>query len=828
MGKKLLSATGHKLDFQGQLIDRNQDLFLHGNNRYFGGTGGKRTLAAKTGYLLEGNEQYENYLTDGTKTNIGVIFVFNDSGTFLGKIENPSQASGDQFGYSLRFRLDGDRLIVGAYTADPLSGTNQGIAYLYDTSDSNWENWTLLNAYQMPNYYSSTTGDQLNAVAVSDDYVIAAHRAEDNSSYSSIGVVHIFNANSPYQYVRTIQNPNAASSDQFGFDVDIYGSTAIIGAPYDDQHTTNAGRAYLYNVSTGSQIANLFNYEYNSLTSSGYFGYSVAMNGNRVVVGAYRQGDYYYGNRDRVGFLYVYDHNGNYFTQIEPTNTAYSYLGYTVDISIGGVIVFGNSASNGRIYAYNTNGSSLTNKSNPNINTKTSSDSFGRNVAIQRDTFSTSNYKWYAAAPYEDRVDAIDRGVIYHYTGSSYNGYFGPPEDGILGNDSYENDPRLGYTVAVNDRYAAAGAYQAYDWESDSSNTLYSYSGIVNVYDARNNFQKIRTVRNFNIYSTKNSDYFGRAVELQKDGDLLAILAEGEDSALYGGLSVVYVYDIATDTLQRAIQNPNPDTSYASDRFGLGISSDGAMAIDDTYIAIGAQYEEYNSNANAGRVYIYNHINGLNPLNLTSPNYQVSGYFGVSVNMHGDIIAVGASREGSTYNGSGRVYIYNRSTGSLLATIENPNPSTYDYYGNMVKISPNGNYMAVGAYNEDFNTSGSGSVYLYDISNPSSPVELWRRDATEANEYSGYNIGLSDYHVVSGAHGYDGVATDSGRAFVYDIDGNLLETLYPTNPYNLQVDTYNNYGFSVAVNNNANVVVGEQAARKTQLEDDFGAVYFYR
>lgn len=832
MGKKLLSATGHKLDFQGQLIDRNQDLTLHGNQRTFGSSDDIRRLAAKTGYLLEGYPFYEDYKTDGTITNKGAILVFNDDGEFLGRIDNPnanSTENSDNFGYAIRFRLDGNRLIVSALNEDPLSGANQGVAYLYDTSDSNWENWTLLNSYAMPNQYSSTTADNLYAVSVSDDYVIAGHRYEDDATYTNTGVVHVFNANSPYNYVRTISNPTPASSDYFGWALDIYGSTAVIGAPYDDNYTTDSGVAHIFNVSTGTLINTVYNYEYSSYTSSGHFGRSVAMNDDRIVIGAYNQGDYY--NKIGVGYAYVYDHSGNYVTQLSPTNTSYKYVGWQVDISAGGIVILGTAASNGSVYRYDcssTGCSYIASSSNQNIDTRSSDDYYGKSTTIERNSTSTTSYKWYVGAAYEDTENAYDQGIIYRYTHNTYNGYIRPPEDGILSNDTVENDARLGNTVSMNQRYAVVGARQAYDWNATNSNSLYRYSGIVNVYDARNNFAKIQTIRNLNIYSSRYDDYFGTAVELQRDGDLLAIQSNSEDSYLYANLGVVYIYDLATNTLQRVIENPNPDTTSPSDGFGYGYQYEGAIAIDDTYIAIGAYAEETSGFTNAGRVYVWNHTNGLNQVNLTSPNNKASGYFGRAVSMVGNTLAVGAYREGTGTDGN--VYLYNKLNGTLLSTISSPNlsNSTGDYFGATVKISPDGNYMAVGAPREDFAYGNSGSVYLYDISNPSSPVQLWRKDDTASSQYLGGAVDISDQYVVAGVSGYDGLATDTGRAWVWDLDGNEVSTLYPTNPYNLTQDSYTNYGYSVAVNNNANVAVGEPLARKTQHEDDYGAVYFYR
>ena len=72
--------------------------------------------------------------------------------------------------------------------------------------------------------------------------------------------------------------------DYFGGSVAINGTTVIVGARYDDDNGSNSGSAYLFDTTTGTQIAKL-------LPSDGaaddYFGYSVASCGTTAIVGAH-------------------------------------------------------------------------------------------------------------------------------------------------------------------------------------------------------------------------------------------------------------------------------------------------------------------------------------------------------------------------------------------------------------------------------------------------------------------------------------------------------------------------------------------------------------
>ena len=112
----------------------------------------------------------------------------------------------------------------------------------------------------------------------------------------------------------------------------------------------------------------------------------------------------------------------------------------------------------------------------------------------------------------------------------------------------------------------------------------------------------------------------------------------------------------------------------------------------------------------------------LTPIQIyNNPNaYGTSAddYFGLSVAIDGNRVVVGAYGEGDsggTY--SGKAYIFDATTGSLLHTLHNPNAygtSANDQFGTSMAIS--GNRVVVGAYAEDESGgTDSGKAYFYQI-----------------------------------------------------------------------------------------------------------------
>ena len=93
-------------------------------------------------------------------------------------------------------------------------------------------------------------------------------------------------------------------------------------------------------------------------------------------------------------------------------------------------------------------------------------------------------------------------------------------------------------------------------------------------------------------------------------------------------------------------------------------------------------------------------------------------YFGFSVAISGNRVVVGADGEGDAGGTqSGKAYIFDATTGSLLHTLNNPNAdgtSAGDVFGKAVAIS--GNLALIGVpYEDDAGGTDSGKAYVYQI-----------------------------------------------------------------------------------------------------------------
>jgi hypothetical protein len=130
--------------------------------------------------------------------------------------------------------------------------------------------------------------------------------------------------------LRKLTPTDAAADDQFGFEVAISGSTALVGAPLKDDLALDAGAAYVFDVDTGSQRMKLLPDE---AFEEGGFGWSVAVDGDLAVVGAPFVAD--------IGVAYLFDlTTGDQLFRLEPEEGAEGdVFGVSVDISGSTAIV---------------------------------------------------------------------------------------------------------------------------------------------------------------------------------------------------------------------------------------------------------------------------------------------------------------------------------------------------------------------------------------------------------------------------------------------------------------------------------------------------------
>jgi len=86
----------------------------------------------------------------------------------------------------------------------------------------------------------------------------------------------------------------------FGYSVAVSGDTAIVGVYKDDDSGLDSGSAYLFDVTSGLQLAKLTAAD-GALND--WFGFSVGVSGNRAIVGAYGDDD----NGSYSGSAYLFE-----------------------------------------------------------------------------------------------------------------------------------------------------------------------------------------------------------------------------------------------------------------------------------------------------------------------------------------------------------------------------------------------------------------------------------------------------------------------------------------------------------------------------------------
>ncbi len=262
--------------------------------------------------------------------------------------------------------------------------------------------------------------------------------------------------------------------------------------------------------------------------------------------------------------------------------------------------------------------------------------------------------------------------------------------------------------------------------------------------------------------NTEAGDRFGTSVALSGDGNTLAVGAPLEDSgstginnppdelAVAAGAAYVYTRVAGTWSQQAYVKASNAE---ASDNFGKSV----ALSGDGNTLAIGAPAEAsgttgINSIPNeadfdAGAVYVYTRIASTwsQQAYVKASNTEAFNEFGTSVALSGDgsALAVGAQLESGSGAGigsgtgpssvqspstrfAGAAYFYTRAGGtwSQRSYVKASNTGAFDFFGNSVALSGDGNTLAVGALSESSSSTGisstpnesapgAGAAYLY-------------------------------------------------------------------------------------------------------------------
>lgn len=184
----------------------------------------------------------------------GQVSIYNWGGAawnYVQTIAEPSPANDERFGYSLDLSNDGERLIVGA----PGVGGSVGAVYSYQRSGGGTFGAALAT-------YQATAGDRQAgdsfgfSVALNRDgskFVVGA--IGDDAAGQEAGAAYLFNWGTTTEVAKrlpVVDSGEAANSqhyDRFGWSVAFDGNVVVVGAPFDSVNNTTTGELMQFNGS---------------------------------------------------------------------------------------------------------------------------------------------------------------------------------------------------------------------------------------------------------------------------------------------------------------------------------------------------------------------------------------------------------------------------------------------------------------------------------------------------------------------------------------------------------------------------------------------------
>ena len=715
----------------------------------------------------------------GYDDDMGAVYVFTrQSGawTQVVKLTASDGAAGDYFGYSVA--VDGDTVVVGAFEAE----NSTGAAYVF-TEPANGAGWAHATEAKLT-ASDGDDGDEFGvSVAVDGDTVVVGADQNDGQ-----GSTYLFTEpNSGWHDATQTAKLTAFDGDdgdEFGVSVAVDGDTVVVGADQNHHQGTASGSAYVFTEPNGGWAdAN----ETAKLTPSDgaandYFGNSVAVDGDTVVVGAYQNDDP--GFDSGSAYLFTKPPTGWESTSTAAKLTASDgaagdLFGNSVAVD-GDTVVVGafrnddNGHDSGTAYVF-TEPTSGWHDATESVKLtdpdREPDDHFGVSVAMDGDTLvvgapgeSDSGSQSGAAYVYEvGDWTAIPESAAGETNAASYTvtGLINDEEHSFWiraangvgsGTASDAVNVIVGPPAKPTGLTATAGDGQAtltWDDPSDSSITGYDYLQA--------------QVAKLTASDGATNDLFGYSVAVA--GDTMVVGAEGYD----GDKGAAYVFTRQSGEWTQVVKLTASDGA-ATDSFGHSV------AVDGNTLVVGAGWDDDNG-YDSGSAYVFTKpasggwADATETAKLTASDAAAYENFGVSVAVEGDTVVVGSLL--NDYRGSAYVFTKPASGGWADATetakLTASDRVVGDDFG--ISVAVDGDTVVVGARAHDENGPESGSAYVF-----TKPANGWT-DATETAkltasdgadyDHFGISVAVDGDTLVVGAFGDEDVYTTRGAAYVF-------------------------------------------------------------
>jgi hypothetical protein len=197
----------------------------------------------------------------------------------------------------------------------------------------------------------------ISTAVAGDSAIIGARNADPRAS--NAGAAYLFSrSGGAWSQTAKVTAPVPATDTEFGFAVAIDGDTAIVGAPQTVAFPAGPGSVYVFRRTGGAWAREATLNAADAVGGAG-FGYSVAIRGDRIAVGA--PGMTPTGGPSGVGAVYVFERTGAAWTQqaqlVQTDPATNAELGYSVALTsdrvlAGAVRAIGTGPHTGAAYVF--------------------------------------------------------------------------------------------------------------------------------------------------------------------------------------------------------------------------------------------------------------------------------------------------------------------------------------------------------------------------------------------------------------------------------------------------------------------------------------------
>ncbi|MDP8240375.1 MAG: choice-of-anchor D domain-containing protein, partial [Candidatus Hatepunaea meridiana] len=448
---------------------------------------------------------------DETRADMGALYFHQeeDEGPEGYKIIADDRTLGDKFGGSAS--IDSNYVLVGAMydnaTGDDGHFEFSGSAYIFAYDGNDWiQQAKLISDDPVRNAYFG------GSVSINGDYAVVG-AATDYVGDDHCGAAYLFvRDGEDWDLLAKLSADDRADADQFGSSVSIDGDYIAVGAK---QEYGGNGAVYIF-ARDGENWVQQAKMTADDGAEEDYFGNSVSISGNYLVVGAYGKD----GDVENSGSAHVFIRDGANWSQ-QTCLTADDagqddYFGGNVSLSDDYIIVGAyndevNDVRSGSAYIFIRDGENWTQQAKLTADDGSNGDRFGLSVSLSGDNA--------LIGADQDQDNGANSGSVYLFTRDGANWTQNikiTEQDGAAGN-------YFGNAVALNGDLAVVGSYND-DLEDDDGGanygSAYIYSGFAEEQDETPSIAVSPESLNFGEVAVNNSEDLTLTISNEGNADL--------------------------------------------------------------------------------------------------------------------------------------------------------------------------------------------------------------------------------------------------------------------------------------------------------------------